>query len=484
MDTVDSLLLPYQSKWISDQSPVKFCIKSRRIGVTYAEACAAALLAAQSKGGDTIYCSYNLEISRDFIREVSNWAKAFQIAASEMEEVVIKDEKKDVMAYRVVFDSGYQVLGLPGNPNNLRGRKAARVIIDEAAFVEDLNALLQAAMPLRVWGCKLSVISTHNGVDSHFNQILEEIRAGKKSYSLHSYDIHQALADGLYKRICLVSGQAWSEEAEQDWVEAILADAVSPEEEYLCIPRSAGDDVYFPSVMVQNAQAEESPTIGLTLPPEFASQPEGYRTKMIDKWCQESLKPLLDSLDPNCKNYFGLDFGRSSDLTCIAPIVEYAKYKLSCPWMVELRQVPFEAQKQILFYFVDHLPWFVRGAMDATGSGSYLAEVAVQKYGANRVEAITLSTKFYTAAYPKYKSSLTDGVLTIPAGRDILNDHKLVRLKDGVAKIPSDSRFKGSDNHMRHGDSVVALLLANWAAVQKTVVHYPGNVFASTRKAA
>ena len=42
-------MLPYQKKWIEDQSTVKVWIKSRRIGASYVEALDSVLEAAKSK---------------------------------------------------------------------------------------------------------------------------------------------------------------------------------------------------------------------------------------------------------------------------------------------------------------------------------------------------------------------------------------------------------------------------------------------------
>ena len=41
--SLSSILLPYQQRWIADRAPVKVCEKSRRIGITWAEAADAAL---------------------------------------------------------------------------------------------------------------------------------------------------------------------------------------------------------------------------------------------------------------------------------------------------------------------------------------------------------------------------------------------------------------------------------------------------------
>lgn len=50
----EAVLLPYQRDWIADTSQVKVCEKSRRIGLSWAEAADAALTAASASGMDVL----------------------------------------------------------------------------------------------------------------------------------------------------------------------------------------------------------------------------------------------------------------------------------------------------------------------------------------------------------------------------------------------------------------------------------------------
>ena len=43
------VLLPYQQAWVAEDSPFKLCEKSRRIGMTWAEAADNVLIAAAAK---------------------------------------------------------------------------------------------------------------------------------------------------------------------------------------------------------------------------------------------------------------------------------------------------------------------------------------------------------------------------------------------------------------------------------------------------
>src|SRR5712692_730598 len=145
------VLLPYQIRWLADESPVKVAEKSRRIGLTWTEAAASALKASAGKGMDTWYLGYNRDMALEFIETAAAWARQFNKAAHAIEKVVLEDERRDLLAYRIRFASGHKIVALSSRPSNLRG-KQGRAVIDEAAFHEDLRGLLKAALAFTMWG--------------------------------------------------------------------------------------------------------------------------------------------------------------------------------------------------------------------------------------------------------------------------------------------------------------------------------------------
>ena len=54
---------------------------------------------------------------------------------------------KSILAFRIKFASGKEIVALSSSPTNLRGRQG-RVVIDEAAFHKDLAAVLKSALAL------------------------------------------------------------------------------------------------------------------------------------------------------------------------------------------------------------------------------------------------------------------------------------------------------------------------------------------------
>jgi len=464
MPAVPAALLPYQQAWIEDRAPVKLCEKSRRVGLSWAEAADDALLAASQEGMDVWYIGYNKDMALEFIHDTAFWVRNYSLAASAMEEELVRDEDRDILAFRIKFASGRRVTALSSRPSNLRG-KQGKVVIDEAAFHDDLPGLLKAAIALLMWGGRVVVISTHNGEDNPFNELVNDVRSGRKPYSLHRIDLDQALAQGLYRRICLKLGTAWTPETEAAWRQGLIdfyGDAA--EEELFCVP-SRGSGAYFPRNLIERCMDADIPVLRWSRAAEFAERPDPERQAEALAWCEENLLPILSELPEDSRSYLGEDFGRTGDLTVIVPLLESRDLTYRAPFTVELRNIPFRQQEQILFYVADRLPRFSGAALDARGNGQYLAELTMQRYGSWRVLQVMLSETWYRENMPRYKSALEDRAIAIPKDSDILDDHRAVRMERGVAKVPEGFRGRGSDGGQRHGDAAIACALA-WHAVQ------------------
>jgi len=166
-----SVLLPYQQRWFEDASEIKIAEKSRRTGLTWAEAASNVVTAAKPKargGRNVYYVGSRQEMALEYIAAVSLFARAFNQLAGEVQESIFKDEdgSKEILSYTVKFPhSGFKVTALSSRPSNLRGMQGD-VVIDEAAFHDSLQALLKAAMALTMWGARVRIISTHNGWDN------------------------------------------------------------------------------------------------------------------------------------------------------------------------------------------------------------------------------------------------------------------------------------------------------------------------------
>lgn len=214
------LLLGYQQHTVDllfAGTQVLVVEKSRRIGLTWGVASFATLKAASSAsaGGQNIwYMGYDKDMTLEFIEVCAMWARSFGLVAGDLreEEVLYTDEngkEHGVKAFSIRFASGFRVTALASVPRALRGKQGI-VIIDEAAFHQDVQEVIDSAMALLIWGGQVVVISTHFGVENAFNLLIEEIRAGeagaegKRKGKVITITFKDAIADGLAERTALV----------------------------------------------------------------------------------------------------------------------------------------------------------------------------------------------------------------------------------------------------------------------------------------
>lgn len=449
-------------------SPVTVVEKSRRTGVTWASCGGLSLIGAAAGGMDCYYIGYNLDMAREAIDYVGEWARIFEQAVGAVEEFLFDDgADRAIKSFRVVFASGKEVVALSSRPRSLRGKQGF-VLIDEAAFHDDLDELLKAAFALLMWGGRVLVISTHDGVGNAFNALVKSCRArgGDKPYELIRVDLHDALDDGLARRILMKQGKAWSPEAEADWRDEVLSFyGEAADEELFCIP-SEGDGAWLSAVLIEARAKQGIPVLRLSRPDEFTHWPEHSRRRDIERWCEENLAPILKTLDPTLAHYLGGDYGRISDLTVLWPLAVTKTLKRVTPFVLEMRNLPFDSQRQALKFLCDRLPRFSGSKHDATGLGMSTAEFAVQTYGELRTEAVMLNVPWYREHAQPLKTAFEDDWIEIPADADIASDLRLIVVKDGVPQVP---RLKSGVSKDRHGDAAVALMLA-YAASKTGVV--------------
>lgn len=470
--TAPAVLLPYQQRWIADKSPVRVIRKSRRIGLSWGQAAESALTAAAALGMDSWYIGYNKDMSQEFIRDTAFWARNYNLAAGEIEEVAVEDEDKDILTFRITFASGFRVNALSSRPSNLRGKQGL-IIIDEAAFHDDLEGLIKAAMAMLIWGGRVCIISTHDGEDNPFNELCKAVEEGKLKYSLHTVTFDDALSDGLYKRICLKMGIAWTKEKELAWRKEIIEYyGDGADEELFCVP-SKGSGLYFSNVLLESVMQPGIPVFKLAFKDEFTVRPEEERIAVCRLWWETNIEPVIDALKTNSKgrlmSYYGYDFARSGDLSVFA-VLTVDNLLRQTQFVIELKNVPFTQQKELLVYTVDALPNFMHGAHDARGNGQYLAEVAMQKYSTARISQVMLTQQWYGEYFPKYKSAVEDKQIVLPDDPDIKGDHRMVKTEKGIPKVPEGAHRKGAGGEKRHGDGAIAFCLAWFATLQETMI--------------
>lgn len=458
----NELLLGYQKRWIADESQLKIAEKSRRTGLTWAEAADDVLIASRNKsdgGSDVFYIGSNKEMAREFIDACAMWASKFNRASGQIQEELFEDEDKDILTYVIYFASGFKIKALSSNPKNLRGMQGV-VCIDEAAFHEKLAEVLKAALALTMWGAKVRLISTHNGVDNLFNQLIQDSRAGRKSYSIHTITLDDACREGLYQRICQVSKRPWSVELEAEWKAGLLRETATEEdalEEYYCVPkRSSGG--YLPRPLVDRAADKNKVILRFECDARFMEWTEEEREILTLEWLLNEVLPELENLNKDYRHSFGVDFARSGDLSVFAVVATLPNTARNVEITLEIRNCPYNQQRQIMLFVLSKLPRFIGSAFDATGNGGYLAEAALIRYGSSMVETVQLNDKWYREWMPKYKALYEADLIRIPQNEEIILDQGHIVVINGVPKIDKN-RTQGKSGK-RHGDSAVAYCMA------------------------
>lgn len=392
----DGILMQHQKDWLADKANLKIAEKGRRTGITFAEALDDTLIAAskRSAGGDNVfYIGDTKEKGREFIGYVAHFAKVIAGELHPVEEYIFKDERpdgtsRDITAYRVTFNSGFRVEALSSNPANIRGLQGV-VVIDEAAYHKDVREVIDAVNAMLIWGGKVRVISTHKGHLNAFNELIREARAKKNPFEVHFIPFGDAVKNGLYRRVCLMRGWDWSQDAQDAWEANIRGSygsrTAAMQQELDAIPAEM-EGAALTRVQIEACMAHGIPVLNWTKGDEFKNAADEKRKGETLDWCEKVLGPVLKDLDESLQHFMGEDFARNGDVTDIiiyelgADLVRRAKF------IVELRNIPFDQQRDILFYILDRVPRFAKGAMDKTGNGAYLAEKATQRYGERIIE--------------------------------------------------------------------------------------------------
>jgi len=472
-----SVLLDYQSEIVRqcERHDVVVVEKSRRTGATWGAAADAVLRSASSRsdgGMDTLYMGTSHDMAKEFIDAAANWARLFEKAVLETGDVIFDDgSEKGIQALKIDFASGFSIVALSSKPRSLRGRQGFAVL-DEAAFVDNLAELIKAAMAFLIWGGKVLIISTHNGADNPFNQLVVDIRAQRLRYGLVRFDLDDALRDGLFERICLINAHKhgeWTPEKEADWRDKLIADYNDgADEELYCVP-SQGSGAWLPGPLIE-ARMVDAPVLRLGFPDSFTMEPEHRRRAEVQRWIDEELAPVMQTtLDPALQSGFGMDVGRLRDLSVLCPMQMTRVMRRVIPFMVELSKVPFQQQEQIRDAVVRGLPRFIGGRIDATGIGASLAESGTQSFGESMI-GVKFSTEWYRTEMPPVKAAFEDDAIAIPRDAEIGADLRAFKIIKGIASLPALRTAAGAGG-TRHGDAGIAIVLA-YSATRLPFVPY------------
>src|SRR3954466_7377404 len=197
-----SLFLPYQLKWIEDDSPLRLAEKSVRIGWTYCDAFKNVRKRLSDPRRDYLFSSKDQGTAIEYVStcyqfcELYNQTKAIlSHGIEDMKAPIFKDGKntgftEEFKVGYIKFDNGSRILSFSSNPNALRAY-GGDVELDEFAFHHDAEALWSSASGRITWGFDLAIWSSHSGPDTLFNTFCRE---AANTFPHLAHDLDPALA--------------------------------------------------------------------------------------------------------------------------------------------------------------------------------------------------------------------------------------------------------------------------------------------------
>ena len=163
-------LLPYQRRWVEDNSPLKIVVKGRQTGFSFA-ATLRAVLKCLERRTTWVLLSKGERQSRLLMEKVHEHIQSCGIVAQACESTFF--EGATIKQLEVRFPNGSVIYGLPANPDTARGY-SGHVTLDEFAFHLDADKIYAALYPTITRGYSLEVISTPNGQQGKFFELAKE----------------------------------------------------------------------------------------------------------------------------------------------------------------------------------------------------------------------------------------------------------------------------------------------------------------------
>jgi|SRR5271157_5947412 len=469
-------VLPYQDRWILDDSQLKVAVWSRQSGKSFAAALRAVLKCMRSRT-QYIILSKGERQSRMFMEKVKDFCVFFKKLKALPDFAELETDDKTMEVYFPKNRS--RIIGLPANPDTARGY-SGNIVLDEFAFHGDAHRIYAACFPIITRGYSIEVISTPNGTAGKFYEIAKQAglvgsgdrvigRSGEQEnrspdhritgspdslWSGHRVDIYDAVAEGLPANINLLRSGCDDEET---WLQEYGCQFLSDAQNYI--------PVELISTCVHEEATTELPIADCRLSIEKHSSDgqavTGNRQSTID----------------NRQLFLGVDIGRKRDLT-IAWLFEKVGGVLWSRRLLVMKGLSFDLQEKELCHLIDGgvppypvsrvpCPAVRRVCVDQSGLGMMLAEHLVQKYGA-LVEPVTFTAPLKERLAPLVKMAFEERTVRIPDNREVRADINSVKR---FVTLAGNVRFDAEHTDRGHADRFWALAMVVSAA-QEPHAHF------------
>ena len=357
-------------------------------------------------GETTVIVSASQRQASELLRKAAQLLPLVTIAA----DGAVHVDKQSAEA--IELSTGGRVISLPASAATVQGY-TGHVVIDEAAWIPDVDALWMAIVPtISTRGeYRLSVVSTPGPRAGMFHRLWNN---DDPAWSRHRVSIYDAKAGGAPHDI--------------DALRAAVADEATWRAAYEC-------------QFVDEAHALLPYDLLRARVDDTLSYPLNART-------------LFEPGD----FYAGYDVGRKHDLSVLI-VLQRINRQLRWCGAVELRQAPFDEQFELLAGLLK-VRSLRRLAIDQSGLGMQLAEQLVKKHGA-RVEPITMTAPVKESLASRILAAFQRGDVSIPDHRPLIDDlHSMQR----TITLSGNVRYAAPREEGSHADRWTALALALQAA--------------------
>ena len=451
----NTLLLPYQTRWVKDRSRMKLAVKSRQIGWSWASAYSIDRRKAMKDAQLDAWISSRDEIqAKLFLDDCKAFANLLNVGAEDLGERVIDD--KGNSAFVLQMANGLRIHSLSSNPDAQAGKRGDR-ILDEAGLHKDFKQLYNIAYPGITWGGQLEIFSTPRGSQQYFSILLKEIQedGNPKGFSFHRVTLEDALNQGfLYKLQQKLpkedERQEMDEQAYFDYIKRGCVDDDYFNQEYMCVPSNDETafityDLLTKCAIKGHAENESHVKIELN---KLAGQGVTY-------WVAE---------DPigNGPLFLGVDIGRHKDLT-VMWLGEETGGVCFTRKVAFLNKVPFRRQEKVLREEFLDLPNFARCCIDMTGIGEQMSENAQADYG-SKVEPVRFTAEVKEHMAFGLKNSMEDANFRTPGEPKTEGDFRKIKK---TTTISGNIRFDGERDADGHSDRFWAGALCHEARTKK-----------------
>src|SRR5580765_2857255 len=265
-----------QAAWVLDQFHLRIWEKSRQVGATKTDAFDSVLKASPADARFDVWVTSRDDIAaRLYLEDCIEWAKILNLGANYL-GLLLLDHKNNFSAHVLQFANGRRIYCLSSNPNALAGKRG-HVKIDEFALHADQRLLYRIAKPVTQWGGTLSIISTHRGRDTLFNEFISDIRHrdNPMGWRLYSYPIQKAVEEGIVERINEKSGR---NETGEEFLKRTQQECSSEEDwlqEYCCQPADE-NSAFFSYDLINGCADPALKLMNLEQLLEYAKSPSRY----------------------------------------------------------------------------------------------------------------------------------------------------------------------------------------------------------------